>query len=105
MSLHNGSMSVTIHYKPRQMVTLTMDQSKGVVFGIVCNAYSLPYCQGTRDAFFPEFIGNVNIFKRKNAYRNRAYLIMSNCDELAVFVYDTDELSLLNTIVHMMNGS
>ena len=61
VSLHNGGVAVTVYYKPRNIVTLTMKQPERGV--IVFVDYSKGFSHGVcgRQASVPEFIINLDV--------------------------------------------
>ena len=85
MSLHHGRQSIAVDDQSRQVVTLAMHQSVGIVLRVICNTQGQAHLKGRLQTRFPEIIVNLDIPKRKYTYRNGTYLIVSDSNKIALF--------------------
>ena len=67
-----------------------MDQSIGIITIFLYQMKCLTHLISTLNTFFPKSIININLFKREYSYRNAAYLIVSNTQELFAIAIDLD---------------
>ena len=105
MSLHDSRLSIHVDNQTRQVITLTMYQSVGVILRIIGNAYSLTHLESRRQAGMPEFIVNQNIRERQHTHGNRSLLIVANSDKIARNGHYTHQLTLLDALIHTLDGT
>ena len=105
MGLHNSRLSIHINYQTRQIITLAMNQSIGIVVGIVGNTDGLTHLQSRRKARTPEFIINLNIWECQHTHGNRAFLIVTYSDKIARIRQHTNYITLSNTLVNLSDST
>ena len=77
-----------------------MNQSVGVIVGIVGNTNGLAHLKSRREAGVPEIIVNLHVRERQYADGNRAFLIVPNCDKIARIGHHTHYFALLDSLVN-----
>ena len=104
MCLHHSRLTIAIDHQSRQVVTLTVHQSIGIVGGIVSDADTLPHLEGRQQTVMPETIIDLYVTKREHSHRNRSYLKMPHGNKGIVGRYHLYYFSFCNARISMMDG-
>ena len=105
MRLHHGSLSVAVDNQSRQIITLTMHQSIGIIGCVVGDAHSDTHPEGRVKTRAPELVIYGNIMERKNTNCDGTYLIMSHSNKIPSRSDDTYNLTFYDTFVHLRDST
>ena len=105
MRLHHGSLSVAVDNQSRQVITLTMHQSIGIIGSIVGNTHSDTHLEGRIQTRAPELIIDGNIMERKDTNCDGTYLIMSHSNKIPGRSDDTYNLTFYDSLVHLSDSA
>ena len=105
MGLHNGGRTITINHQARNVVALAMNQSIGVVVGIVGNRDCTTHVKSRFQTRDPEPMVYDSILECKYAHGDGTYLVHADSNKLSIAAYHTHKLALFHTIINGGNGS
>ena len=105
MGLHHGCLAIDVDDKTGKVVALTMDESVGVVDGIVDDANGTAHRKRRLELLMPKGIVNDFVGKGQHTDGYGAYLIMTDGDEVATGGHHTDYLALGNVGGQLLDGS
>ena len=105
MGLHDGGFTIDIDNESWQVITLTMNQTIGVIIGVIGNADGLAHLQGRSQTRSPELSIDCYIAERQYTYSDRTLLVMANSDEIAMIGDHTHDFALADTFVGTLDGT
>ena len=105
VSLHHGSRTIAVDNETRQVISLAMHQSIGVVVWISGDTYRQTHLVSRLQSGAPEFVVDIHIAEREHSHGDGTDLIVTDGDEVASRSENPYGFTFLYIIVHALDSA